>query len=201
MGNIYKTLAGSQTDFEKSIIFNLYNNIKSANEQVVENLVIKSGRLLTIETEGMRVKNVDKINQIIIPGNFGEQKILDETHLSKITNSIGISRRKSKVLVQFLRQNGIIKAVPHLIQKYANERGKLAKYFSTEYVDFEANSGQEKNRPAFFCSDLETILMLILEDTCNVGDMESDSVNPTNYTIKVGIDGGAGSVKVMIQEG
>ena len=89
--------------------------------------------MITIKTGGMKVKNVEKINNIIIPGKFGEQKILDETHLSQICSTVGVSVRKSKVLIQFLKQNKIIRAVPHIMAKFANERQKLAEYFTTAH--------------------------------------------------------------------
>ena len=38
--------------------------------------------------------------------------------------------------------------------------------------------------------------MLIMEDTCVVDDVEG---NCTNYSVKVGIDGGGQSLKIMVQ--
>mgnify|MGYP000443331002 CR=1 FL=1 len=63
-------------------------------------------------------------------------------------------------------------------------------------MDFEANSGEETNRPVIYCSDCEKFIMLIMEDTCIVDDVEGHC---PNYSVKVGIDGGGQSLKIMVQ--
>ena len=120
-----------------------------------------------------------------------ESRQLTNDDLLKIKKSLGISSVKTKELAGMIRVGtGNRKAVePGLAEALTESNRALDDLFTSEQVQLENKKGEEEEKTLIYCNDVTQLIVRLLEHR----DLDIENID-----IKLGLDGGQGSLKMTL---
>ena len=183
---------------------NISEHLKTASQGTLE--TVTGAALKEVERRQQELAGPDGSREVSLQSGFGgacplkvtiggkrkkQPRQLSNDDLLKIRKQLGLSSVKTKQLASMIRvgTNNRKAVEPGLAEALVESNRTLDDLFTSEAIQLENKKGEVEEKILVFCNDVEELVVRV---------MEHRELDENQVDIKLGLDGGQGSLKVTL---